>query len=193
MPRTAKLAFALITVVVLALMLVGCNAHIGYQKGSTDENGVQNTKNIRFIAAYCVNGQDNGGDKKLYVLFDVNADEKENMVLPTDSTSQKLGNVILETSNGNKYYDRSGKGEDYFLNLGYENTLGGDKLSGGSGKSIHYCSVFTGVAPADAKDGVNYEYKISYSPLAQKMTIPFSAVKQASSYDEIAASIPNMK
>lgn len=115
------------------------------------------------------------------------------MVLPTDSTSQKLGHVTLETSNGNKYYDYGGKKEDHFFLLGYENTLGGDELSGGSGKSIHYCSVFVDVAPADIKDGVTYEYKISYSPKAQKMTIPFSAVKQASSYDEIAATIPNVK
>ena len=140
-----------------------------------------------------VTGLDQGDDLTLYVLFVVKADEKENMTLPTDSTSQKLGNVTLETSNGDKYYDRGGKSGGNFSQLGYENTLGGDELSGGSGKSIHYGSVFVGVAPADVKDGVTYEYKISYSPLQQKMTIPFSAVTQVASYDEIAGSIPNVK
>ena len=158
----------------VVVTIAGCSAHVGYEQCETDAKGVENTKNI-------------------YVFFDVMADEKENLELPVDGTSQQLGAVTLETSNGNKYYDRGGKSQESFRVMGYSNTLGGDELSAGSGKTIHYCSVFEGVAPADLADEVTFDYKIAYSPKAQKMVIPRSAIEQAESYDDIATRIPEVE
>lgn len=192
--KVRKGFFATILMVVcVAVGLSGCSAHLGYEKGETDGKGVENTKNIKFGSAYYVGDPSSGEDSVLYVFFDVMADEKENLTLPVDGTSQKLGSVTLETSNGNKYYDRGGKSQESFRDMGYSNTLGGDELSGGSGKVIHYCSVFEGIAPADLADEVTLEYKIAYSPKAQRMSIPRSAVEQAGSYDEISTKIPEVE
>lgn len=177
----------------VVVTIAGYSAHVGYEQCETDAKGVENTKNIKFESAYCVGDSSSGEDSVLYVFFDVMADEKENLELPVDGTSQQLGAVTLETSNGNKYYDRGGKSQESFRVMGYSNTLGGDELSAGSGKTIHYCSVFEGVAPADLADEVTFDYKIAYSPKAQKMVIPRSAIEQAESYDDIATRIPKVE
>lgn len=76
-----------------------------------------------------------------------------------------------------KHYDRGGKSQESFRVTGYSKTLGGDELSAGSGKTIHCCSVFEGIAPADLADEVTFDCRIAYSPEAQKMTIPRSAIE----------------